>query len=113
MIKHTNEENLNHWKKMLQRQRELFSRADTPGRGRSGTASTQFAWMAAAGPEDPSHGQSNAEISDVLRVGMARALACDPVLTLMKVCLNLNRMDTCPAKHLVLDFLLCTCPRLL
>jgi cell division control protein 24 len=64
MIKHTNEENLNHWKKMLQRQRELFSRADTPGRGRSGTASTQFAWMAAAGPEDPSHGQSNAEISD-------------------------------------------------
>lgn len=59
MIKHTNEENLAHWKKALQKQRETFTRADTPGRSRSAlsTATTQFAWMssdAGGGPQNDS-----------------------------------------------------------
>lgn len=51
IIKHTNEERLDQWSKMLQKQRETFSRAGTPGSrggrtsgGRS-TATTEFAWM--------------------------------------------------------------------
>jgi cell division control protein 24 len=46
MIKHANEENLTHWKKALQKQRELFTRGDTPRtRSALSTATTQFAWM--------------------------------------------------------------------
>lgn len=53
IIKHTNEERLDQWSKILQKQRGEFSRAGTPG-GRGGsrtsggmrsTATTEFAWM--------------------------------------------------------------------
>lgn len=60
IIKHTNEERLDQWSKMLQKQREAFSRAGTPG-GRGGsrtsggmrsTATTEFAWMVNADAAD-------------------------------------------------------------
>lgn len=63
-IKHANEEGLTHWKKILQRQRELYTRSDTPGRGRaSGQTATQFAWMANADPGDGQI-QESREVSD-------------------------------------------------
>lgn len=60
IIKHTNEERLDQWSKALQKQRELFSRAGTPGSrggsrtsgGARSTATTEFAWMANADPAD-------------------------------------------------------------
>lgn len=48
MIKHTNEENLTHWKKTLQKQRESFQRPEGRGRGSGGGAPTGFLWMAGA-----------------------------------------------------------------
>ncbi|CAZ83580.1 unnamed protein product [Tuber melanosporum] len=54
VIRHPNEERLAQWNSMLQKQREVFTRAGTPGSrngGRTGagmraTATTEFAWMA-------------------------------------------------------------------
>ena len=54
IIKHTNEEKLAQWNTTLQRQRELFTRSETPGGSNGSRASTtlraaavtEFAWMA-------------------------------------------------------------------
>lgn len=65
MIKHANEEGLTHWKKTLQRQREQYTRTDTPGYGRGSgqsTATTQFAWMVNADPAD--QGRDSRDASD-------------------------------------------------
>jgi len=64
MIKHANEEGLTHWKKTLQRQREQYTRTDTPYGRASGqsTATTQFAWMANADPGD--QGRDSRDASD-------------------------------------------------
>ncbi|CCX30511.1 hypothetical protein FPQ18DRAFT_364854 [Pyronema domesticum] len=66
MIKHTNEEGLTHWKKILQKQRETFTKneASTTGRqsGQS-TASTQFAWMGITN-NDPEVESRNASDDD-------------------------------------------------
>ncbi|KAI5777525.1 hypothetical protein EDC01DRAFT_623953 [Geopyxis carbonaria] len=72
MIKHINEENLTHWKKTLQKQVELYKKADTPGKGRGSgnqsTAATQFVWMNTDTGEQgrPSQDDSDAEDEDDL-----------------------------------------------
>ena len=67
MIKHANEEGLTHWKKTLQRQRELNTRTDPSGFGRGSgqsTAATQFAWMANADPADQDRDSRDASDDD-------------------------------------------------
>jgi len=66
MIKHANDEGLTHWKKILQRQTEQYTRGDGPGRARGSgqsTAATQFAWMANTDPGDH-HQQDSRDVSD-------------------------------------------------
>lgn len=65
-IQHPNEEGLTHWKKILQGQREQYTRADTPGRTKGGmlsTAATEFAWMAHTA-DSGDHGQDSQDVSD-------------------------------------------------